>query len=123
MGLNMIINRSVLGLVISITVFSTVPARSADFKFRKSVALKIGQSVILKGVRSRDCGAVAPGWSRVRHRLPKTKLGIFSDGGAGFTRSKHCGGRVGARGIRFTAKRAGNEQVTIFEDTVRITVN
>lgn len=112
-----------LKFVLVWSLLAAVPAQATDFKYRRAVTLQIGQSIILKGVRSHDCSDRAPSWGHVRSGLPKTKLGKFSNGGKGYTDSNSCGGRVAARGIRFTAKKSGKETLTIFKDSVRITVN
>jgi|GEM_PF-1598311 len=121
--ISMTLYKNTLKFSLAFSLLSAVPTQATDFKYRKSVTLNVGQSIILKGVRSHNCGDKAPSWSRVRSRLPKTKLGKFSNGGDGFTDSGSCGGRVGARGILFTAKKPGKEQLTIYKDKVRITVN
>lgn len=93
-----------------------------DFKYHKKATLKVGDSIVLKGVRSRNCGDEAPSWADVKRRLPKTEHGTFSNGGSGFTLSRSCGGRVGARGVKYTAKSSGKERLNIYDDWVRITV-
>ncbi|WP_146048513.1 hypothetical protein [Roseibium marinum] len=111
--------------VFSIVLIMTVNIQGAfskDFRYHKSVSLNVGQSLVLKGVRSRDCDDKAPSWSHIKKRLPSSSTGKFSDGGAGTVKSSSCGGRVGARGILFTAEKLGKEQLSIFGDDVRISV-
>ena len=115
------ITLSSIGFILGTIILSS-NSSAADFKYKRSVTLKIGQSVILKGVRSRDCGDKAEEWGPIKNRLPKSKLGKFSDGGAGTVSSNSCGGKVGGRGIRFTADKVGKERLVIFSDAVRITV-
>ncbi|AXS41130.1 hypothetical protein D1F64_15270 [Breoghania sp. L-A4] len=87
------------------------------------MTLKVGESIVLKGVRNADCDNTVPSWDHVRRGLPRSKLGVFSDGGAGTVQSKSCGNkRVGARGVRFKARKTGTEQLSIFSDGVRVTV-
>jgi hypothetical protein len=100
---------------------TAVETHAKDFKYKRSVTLKIGQSVVLKGVR-RGCGKSAPTWAGIKGRLPRSKLGSFSDGGTGTYSSVRCGRKVGARGVKFTAKKAGKEKLVIFLDPFRITV-
>lgn len=112
----------VVVFLLSFGVLFSNAALAADFKYRRSVTLSVGQSAILKGMRNPDCEDSAPKWSWVRGNLPKSKLGAFSDGGRGTVKSKNCGGRVGARGVKFTAKKPGNERFIIRGDAVRVTV-
>ena len=99
-----------------------LPALSAEFPFRQNVTLKVGQSTILKGVRPRNCDDRAPNWGEVRNRLPRSKTGKYSDGGAGTVASDSCGKQVNARGIKFTATKPGTESLNILNDRVNITV-
>ena len=113
-----------LYLLISFLIVAilTSNASAKNFKYRASVKLNVGQSIIIKGVRSRNCGDIAEKWTDLQSRLPKSKLGTFSDGGAGTTQSDFCGGKVAARGIKFTAEKVGKERLKIFNDFVRISV-
>lgn len=108
-----------IGLTCSI---SLIAAEARDIRYKKTVTLRVGQTTTLKGVRSHNCGDRAPSWSEVRGGLPRSRTGSFSNGGAGTVKSRSCGGRVGARGVRFTAKRPGRERLRIYNDYVRITV-
>lgn len=97
-------------------------AHAKDIQYRQYVTLAVGQSTILKGVRTRCDGATAPSWAEIRGRLPKSKTGRFSDGGAGTVDSKSCKGRVPARAVKFTATKQGRETLVIFNDGTRVTV-
>jgi len=108
--------------LLATVVLSAVAAEARDFKFKGTATLKVGQSVILKGVRRSNCGDKAPSWGRIRGKLPRSKTGSYSNGGVGTVKSNSCGGEVGARGVKFTAKKAGKERLKIFGDFVRITV-
>ncbi|MDA0704339.1 MAG: hypothetical protein O3A96_14070 [Proteobacteria bacterium] len=101
----------------------SAPGMAEDFVYNESVDLKVGESLILKGVRGRECEDSAPAWSRLADRFPSSDLGTLSDGGAGFTDSGRCKGRVAARGIKFTATKPGTETLEIYNDEIRITVN
>lgn len=115
-----------LALAGSLTL-AAVAAQAKDFRYHRQVTLKVGQSVVLKGVRHANCGTEAPSWSSIARGLPASKTGSFSDGGAGTVESEFCKKTfkikaVGARGVRFTAKQRGQERLTIFKDPVSITV-
>lgn len=114
--------RFVCASLVSMAVMFSTSAFAAEFKYRKSVTLKVGQSIILKGIRSADCSRAAPSWGQVRHHIPRSKLGTFSNGGAGTTKSRSCDGTVGARGVKFTAKNAGSERLVVADDPIRIRV-
>ncbi|MBT4905984.1 MAG: hypothetical protein HON62_03825 [Rhodospirillaceae bacterium] len=103
-------------------LFSATPGLAENFSFLDAVELQVGESVILKGVRNRECGDPAPDWDRISDGLPSSDLGSLSDGGTGFTESDRCGGRVPARGIKFTANEPGMETLEIYKDSIRITV-
>ncbi|PCI05472.1 MAG: hypothetical protein COB78_02395 [Hyphomicrobiales bacterium] len=102
--------------------FTIGEARAENFKYYTKVTLVVGDSIILKGVRGRKCGKKAPGWGWIWKKLPKSKTGSFSNGGKGTVLSNSCGGTVGARGVKFTAKKAGRERLKIYGDTVHIIV-
>lgn len=115
----------ILGLALGILLAQ--PAAAGDFAYHRSVSLKVGQSIVLKGVRNHNCGTRPPGWASIQRQLPKSKLGSFSDGGTGtvqsnFCRERHDIKRVAARGVRFTARTRGQERLTILRDPVSITV-
>ena len=118
--MNNSITRIVFAFVLSALV--ATPSHAADFKYRSKISLKTGQSVVIKGVRHDNCGKTAPGWGRVKGGLPRSRLGVFGDGGTGTVDSKSCGGRVAARGVKFTARQPGQETLTIYDDRVSITV-
>lgn len=96
-------------------------AAAQTFQYRRDVTLRVGESVILKGVRW-DCGNRAPSWRQIAAGIPESSLGRFSDGGAGTTKSNRCNAVVGARGVRFTATKPGSETLTIYDDRIRIRV-
>ena len=101
-----------------------MPAASfaKDMPYRSNVTVKVGQSVLVMGIRHKDCGAPARAFSHYRPQLPKSALGTFSDGGVGTTRSSRCKCVVPARGVIFTAKKPGKERVRIMGEPVAITV-
>jgi hypothetical protein len=98
----------------------TSSAFAQNIPFSPNVSVRVGQSVVLKGVRS-ECGQPAMAFKQL-NRIPKSSLGRLSDGGVGTTQSRACGGSTPARAIRFTAQKAGSEQLTIYDDVINITV-
>jgi len=102
--------------------FQVSTAYSADIPYQESVVLKVGQSVILKGVRARCKGKKAPEFDALS-KLPRSKTGKLSDGGAGTVESNSCGKSVPARAIKFTATKTGTERLNIYKDKIKITVN
>ena len=96
-------------------------AEAQQIPYRRDVNLIIGQSAIIHGARG-ECGRPQPDWDLVFPRLPHSLTGSFSDGGTGTRQSRSCGGPTPARAVRFTAERAGSEQIELFGDTINITV-
>jgi hypothetical protein len=103
-------------------LFMPTAGMAEEFRYLEAVELEVGDSVILKGVRGRNCGDPAPAWERVASGLPSSDLGSFADGGAESTQSDRCGGSVPARGVEFTATKSGTETLEIYTDEIRITV-
>jgi len=104
------------------TVFAASTA-AADpnlrIQYRDSVTLNVGQSVVVHGMRGRECGT-APRSPRLTPRT--TALGTLSLGRAGVRRSQACNGDTPAVEVIFTARRAGRETITLFGDSIRIHV-
>jgi hypothetical protein len=98
------------------------PVTAQEFPFNRNPTLTVGQTVLLKGVRAANCRDNAPAWSDIAPGLPKPQLGKLSDGGAGYAMSNRCKARVAARGVRFTATKAGTESFTISGDRFKIVV-
>jgi len=116
--------RSMQTLLIA-CVFSVVnilPGQAQEIHYKPEVSLKVGQSVIVKGVRGNDCGNKAPSWNHIKSKLPRSKTGKFSNGGTGTVESNKCGKSVGARAVKFKAMSAGGETLKIYGDTVKFTV-
>ena len=111
-----------LGLVAGVILAGTAISQAKDIPYYDKVRLKVGQSIVLKGVRTRCNGKTAPKFSRLT-KLPKPKLGVLVDGGAGTVLSKNCDRRVPARAIRFKATKKGRETITIYDDRVSIRVD
>ncbi|MBL4646967.1 MAG: hypothetical protein JKY99_10990 [Rhizobiales bacterium] len=106
-------------LLIGIAGYSAT-AFASDFKYHKKVNLRVGQSIVVKGVRGKCSGTKAPSFKSLH--LPKIRLGKFSDGGAGTVQSKSCKKRVPARGVKFTATKPGFDKFEIYKDSVIINV-
>ncbi|MBX3547430.1 hypothetical protein [Chelatococcus sp.] len=118
-------NRYVVGIG---TFFLFIPigfsdASAQSITFSRNIALKIGQSVIVHGIRGRTCSDGAPSWSQAKAELPSSSLGSFSDGGVGTRNSRACGGMVPARAVRFKAIRKGSEVLNIQQDPISVTIN
>jgi hypothetical protein len=99
----------------------TATARTASgplIPSNMSPTLKVGQTVVIKGVRGQTCGAARGPFQN----LPTSSLGRFSGGSAGTVNSRSCGGPTPARELRFTATKPGTETLNVFDDTVTITV-
>lgn len=91
-------------------------------EYAPNVSLKVAESAIIHGVRSRGC-AGAPTWEGIRGRLPELVTGVLTDGGVGTRYSRNCGESVEVRAILFTATHAGTEQITLYGDAIAIHVN
>ncbi len=92
-----------------------------QIRYKRDVTLTVGQSTVIHGARG-ECGQPPPAWDRVVRNLPQTVTGSFSDGGTGTRRSRRCGGLTPARAVRFTAEKAGSEQIELYGDPINITV-
>lgn len=90
-----------------------------EITLKKKVTIRIGQSIVVKGVRPNGCDNPTPPTSL---KLPKTSLGTFSTGKTGITKSRRCGRKVPAREVVFTAKQKGKETFEIYLDKITITV-
>lgn len=112
----------VIGSLSLIVLLATAPgALAAEIPYNAKPSIKVGQTVVLKGVRS-DCGEAAQSWKQIAGKLPTSKLGTFSDGGVGTVNSRRCKGVTPARAVRFTATEKGRESFTIAGDDFTITV-
>ena len=85
------------------------------------VRLVVGQSRIIHGERG-DCGRLPRDWRDVWGNLPSSRIGEFSDAGVVRRYSMFCKGVTPARGIRFTAKVPGTEEMYVTGDYMKITV-
>lgn len=85
------------------------------------VRLVVGQSRIIHGERG-DCGRLPRDWRDVWGNLPSSRIGDFSDAGIVRRYSMFCKGATPARGVRFTAKAPGTEEMYVIGDYMKITV-
>ena len=85
------------------------------------VRLVVGQSRIIHGERG-DCGRLPRDWRDVWGNLPSSRIGDFSDAGVVRRYSMFCKGVTPARGVRFTAKAPGTEEMYVIGDYMKITV-
>jgi hypothetical protein len=108
-----------LGAVTALTVlFSSMPAFAQNIPTNLSPTVRVGQTVVVKGVRSRECGQAAG----PINNTPRSTLGTFSSGAIGTVNSRSCGGPTPARELRFTARKPGTETISAQGDTVTLTV-
>lgn len=111
-----------LRLFVIATIFFTSTA-SADpnvrIHYRNSVTLSVGQSVVVHGMRGRQCGT-APSSPTLARR--NTELGRLSLGRAGVRESVQCNGDTPAIEVIFTAHRIGRETISLFGDLIQIHV-
>ncbi|WP_454859040.1 hypothetical protein [Rhizobium binxianense] len=85
------------------------------------VRLVVGQSRIIHGERG-DCGRLPRDWRDVWGNLPSSRIGDFSDAGIVRRYSMFCKGVTPARGVKFTAKAPGTEEMYVVGDYMKITV-
>jgi hypothetical protein len=105
--------------ITALTVFcSSPPAIAQNIPTNLNPTVRVGQTVIIKGVRGSECGQAAG----AINNMPRSTLGTFSSGSAGTVVSRSCNGLTPARELRFTAKKPGTETITALGDSVTITV-
>jgi len=108
--------------VSSVYFAGSVLLYAKDIPYNKKVHLKVGQIIVLKGVRSECSAKVAPSFKELS-RLPKPKFGVLLDGGVGTLFSKNCDRKVPARAIKFKATKSGKETISVYDDRVTIRVD
>lgn len=90
--------------------------------FSKSVTLKVGQSQVIHGKKGR-CGDLPPTAEEIKRKFPKNlETGTLSTGKLGVRKSRKCGGVTPAREIIFTATKAGDEKIVLYDDDIQILV-
>jgi len=111
--------------VLAGVVAFALPAAATTYlnvNWQPRVLLGVGQKAVVHGARNAICSGPAPSFASIKASLPKPKLGVFSDGGAGWRYSGSCNGFVRARGIAYTAKKTGVESFVLAGDKVEVTV-
>lgn len=90
--------------------------------YERRIKLRVGESAVIHGHRG-ACGQAAPEVEKTEKRLPTNlQTGVLSAGRTGVRYSRHCKGETPAREVIMNAKRAGSDSITIFGDTIDITV-
>lgn len=98
--------------------YSKLPMIGYDARVR----LLVGESLLIHGDRG-DCdGGRVPTWSYTLSRVPHSNLGTFSDGGLARKMSNFCNAVVPVRAVRFTAHKAGAEEVRLLGDFIKVSV-
>lgn len=86
------------------------------------VRMLVGESRLIHGDRG-DCdGGNVPSWTYTMPRVPFSSLGTFTDGGLARKMSNFCNAVVPVRAVRFTARKAGVEEIRLLDDFVKIFV-
>jgi len=109
--------------VLILVAFLFASSASAEqIPYNSKITMKVGQTVTLKGVRTRCNGTRAPRYFAIRGKFPKVNIGEFKDGGAGTVLSKSCGKEVPGRAVLFKATKKGRAEFELYKDTFVITV-
>ena len=114
--------RHLVLIAASVFMASSVYASAKDIPYYKNVRMKVGQTIVLKGVRGECNAKSAPSFASLR-RLPKPKLGVLLDGGPGTVFSKNCDRKVPARAIKYKATKSGKEMISVYEDRITIRID
>ncbi len=108
-------------LMLGMMLFAS--SASADqIPYHPKIVMKVGQTVVLKGVRTRCDGKRAPGFWSIKGKFPKVKIGKFKDGGAGTVQSRSCEKNVPGRAVLFEATKKGRAKFELYEDKFDVTV-
>jgi hypothetical protein len=105
-------------LAISIAAVPFTALAEGTIKYRKSVSLQVGQSVVVHGIRG-ECGQ-EPVLSQVK--LPRLSTGELSLGKMGVRQSGSCDGLTPAVEVIFTATSAGREKFEVEGDPITVRV-
>lgn len=90
--------------------------------YNSRVVMALGESRLIHGDRGNCDGGMLPEWHYTRQRVPVSHLGTFSDGGLARKMSNFCNAVVPVRAVRFTAQAAGEDEVRLLDDFVKIVV-
>tara|TARA_R110000751_G_scaffold288076_4_gene393328 strand:+ start:186188 stop:186529 length:342 start_codon:yes stop_codon:yes gene_type:complete len=108
--------------IFAVACLVATTAWAGQIPYHPKATLKVGQTVILKGVRTKCDGKRAPGFFSLRSKFPKVKIGVFKDGGKGTVNSKSCNKEVPARAIVFKATKKGKASFQLYGDKFVVTV-
>jgi hypothetical protein len=111
-----------LTLAAAAALFATLasPALAQNIPYNANPTVRVGQTVILKGVRG-ECGQQPLPFNRLT-QLPRPNHGRLSAGRVGTIVSNSCGGPTPALEIRYTGTSPGTESFTVYNDRFTITV-
>lgn len=90
--------------------------------YNSRIVMALGESRLVHGDRGNCDGGMLPDWYYTSQRVPVSDLGTFSDGGLARKMSNFCNAVVPVRAVRFTARKAGEDEVRLLDDYVRIVV-
>jgi hypothetical protein len=90
--------------------------------YNSRIVMALGESRLIHGDRGNCDGGMLPDWYYTRQRVPVSHLGTFSDGGLARKMSNFCNAVVPVRAVRFTAQAAGEDEVRLLDDFVKIVV-
>jgi hypothetical protein len=105
-------------LAFGLSAFPFTAMAETTIKYRKSVTLQVGQSIVVHGIRG-ECGE-NPDLAEIV--LPKPKTGELSLGKFGVRQSNRCNGKTPAVEVIFTAKTAGREKFEGEGDDITVRV-
>lgn len=114
-----------LGFGIALAVMLNNPVLAGDYKniaTRPYVLLSVGQSIDIHSVRDGGCKNIAPTWKYTRRLLPRVKLGIFEDGGAGWRYDNTCRKFMKVRAVNYRAKKPGKEIFMVLGQMIQVTI-
>ena len=87
--------------------------------YNARVVLAVGASKLVHGAFN-DCDTPPPSWEMIRAGIPSSGIGIFEDAGPARQLKGICRAEVFVRAIRFTALRAGVEEMNLLGSYLRI---
>lgn len=114
--------RTIVSAVFMVIGFGSFSAKAGNVPYNPKIKLKVGQAIVMKGVRHRDCDRGKAPSAAALPKLPKLKTGTIRIGGVGKANSGHCKAVVPVRIIKFHAMRPGRENVKVYGDKFSITV-
>ncbi|MCC0020216.1 MAG: hypothetical protein H6888_03975 [Nitratireductor sp.] len=109
-------------LILALSLAIASPALAEMIPYNPRISMKVGQTVVLKGIRSACDGNRAPNFHALSSRFPRIVLGKFKDGGTGTMESRNCGKEVPARKILFTATKKGHAKFNLYQDEFDISI-